>query len=78
MFVERKGGVIVSAFACEQPFAREELPDNHPEVVAFMAKIRTSARDTPDVVEMVRALVKSDQAKIAEFKGKLEAADAKP
>lgn len=37
-YVQRKDGVIVCAFGLPQPgIAEEMLPDDHPEVVAFLA-----------------------------------------
>jgi len=37
-YVQRdKDGKVVGHFACPQPYAQEELADDHPEVLAFDA-----------------------------------------
>lgn len=48
MFVQRNGsGQIIGAYACMQVgYAEEELPDNHPDVIAY-----SNRTPTPDNLE---------------------------
>ena len=61
MFIGRKNGVIYGAWSIPQPNDADhagivELPDNHPDVVAFLAPKPV----IPDPVDELRQALKTD------------------
>ena len=61
MFVGRKNGVIYGAWSIPQPNDADhagilELPDDHPDVVAFLAPKPV----IPDPIDELRAALKTD------------------
>jgi F420-dependent methylenetetrahydromethanopterin dehydrogenase len=58
VFVERRAGVVMGVYAMRQPgYAEEELADDHPDIVAYVAP--KPAPPTPATAEqLLKALAK--------------------
>lgn len=64
MFVQREAGAIVGVFSVAQPgLAEEELPEDHPEIVAFAgaARVAASQIDAHDLAVAIEALAEGRQ-----------------
>lgn len=65
MFVERtKLGKVTGVYACEQDNAKEELPDDHPDVLEYLTPRVIVIRDPVAEIDALKARIATLEAKV--------------